>query len=147
MNNKWLLAKFIPYLLILFFDNLIDIIFSNGAVFREYVFIVSDLENKFFSSALRNCYIVLLIAVFVLFIIIAYKTKDMIYLLTIPLIILLGITIGKYSSYLLDIEYLLKTTYYSLVIFIDFLIIIIYGVGRIYQNFKNITLKSIHFII
>ena len=136
MNNKWLLAKFIPYLLILFFDKFKSIIFNNGAVFREYVFIVNDLENTFFTSALCNLYIISLIIMLILIVFLVYKTKDMIYLLSIPLIILLGITIGKYSNYLLDIEYLLKTTYYSLVLFIDLLITGIYGIIRIYHNLK-----------
>ena len=136
MNNKWLLAKFIPYLLLLFFDKFKSIIFNNGAVFREYVFIVSDLENKFFTSSLRNFYIVLLIIMLISIVYLVQKTKDMIYLLSTPLIILLGITIGQYSSYLIDIEYLVKTTYYSLILFIDLLTTTIYGVSRIYQNSK-----------
>ena len=136
MNNKWLLAKFIPYLLLLFFDKFKSIIFNNGAIFREYVFLVSDLENKFFTSALRNSYIILLIIMLISLVFLTYKTKDMIYLLSTPLIILLGITIGQYSSYLIDIEYLVKTTYYSLILFIDLLTTTIYGVSRIYQNSK-----------
>lgn len=136
--NKISIIKVIPYLILVGYSFVSNLVLNNGAVYREYVYLISKVEKNYFALTQRVFYIVVIMA-FVYFIYRQFKKKnDYTYLISIPFLIYITVHLLMFRTYTVDLDYVLKGVYLLIVLLIDISITLIYFLirKRIERTFK-----------
>ncbi len=124
--NKFSIIKVIPYLLLVGYSFIRNLALNNGAVFREYVYLISKVERDYFSIIGRGVYLLILMIVTLFLIRVYLKKKDYTYLMGIPLMIYLAVHLVSFKTYNEELDYVLKGVYLIACVVIDFVMTAIY---------------------
>jgi hypothetical protein len=123
--NKFNILKAIPYLLLVGYSFVQKLITNNGAIFREYVYLVSKIEKTYYILPLRVLYIALITGYIVFLVKIFIKRKHYGYLLSLPIVITVLVMQVLFKDHQTDLYYVLKVSYYLAVFIFDIFITII----------------------
>lgn len=124
--NKSSIIKVIPYLLLVGYSFVSTIVLNNGAVYREYVYLVSDVEGTYFSLFVRLIYVLTLL-LYLFYISKKYsKSRDLAYIISVPLLIYVVVHLLVFKDYNEQLDYVLKAVYLLLCSLIDLLLTAIY---------------------
>jgi|GEM_PF-4321124 len=124
--NKSSVVKVIPYFLLVGYSFVSNIVLNNGAVYREYIYLVSKVESAHFSLFMRLIYI-LVLSLYLYYLARKYaKSKDLSYLISVPLIVCVVIHLIIFKDYNEQLDYVLKAVYLLLCSLFDLFSTVIY---------------------